>query len=79
MDDIEEESKKPDEIKPKTKDGKIINKLMTGEQQDSNQTEKVPDPFAAEQTLITDDDIAMAQAQRKGSYDDMDQEMGQPD
>ena len=36
MDDIEEESKKPDEIKPKTKDGKIINKLMTGEQQDSN-------------------------------------------
>ena len=29
--------------------------------------------------MITDDDIAMAQAQRKGSYDDMDQEMGQPD
>lgn len=60
MDDIEEETKKPEEIKPRTKDGKIINKLLTGENQDSNQIEKVPDPFAAEQTLITDDDIAMA-------------------
>jgi hypothetical protein len=60
MDGIED-SKEPEQIKPRTKDGKIINKLISGDQQDSNQTEQNPDPFAAEQTLITDDDIAMAQ------------------
>ena len=63
-----EENKK--ELKPVTKDGKIINKLGKGEEQDSNQMEQIPDPFAAEQTYITEDDIKLA---RKGSFDAADQ------
>ena len=51
MDD-EEYSKKIEETKkeqkPRTKDGKIINKLGNGEEQDSNQMEQIPNPFAAE-------------------------------
>jgi len=39
--------------------------------------EQDPDPFAAEQTYLTEADIKMAQ-QRKGSYDEMDQEMDAP-
>jgi hypothetical protein len=66
----QEEKKK--ESKPRTKDGKIINKLGNGEEQDSNQMEQIPDPFAAEQTYITENDIKLA---RKGSYDNLDQEM----
>ena len=61
-------------VKPRTAGGKIINTLEKDEQRDSNQTEQTPDPFAAEQTYITEDDIKQAQ-QRKGSYDEMDQNM----
>ena len=64
---------------PRTEGGKIINKLSKGEERDSAQTEQVPDPFAAEQTYITEDEIQLAQKQRKGSYDQMDQEMGGPE
>lgn len=63
---------KKTEIKPKTKDGKIINKLGNKEEQDSNQMEQIPNPFAAEQTYITEEDIKLA---RKGSFDAADQEM----
>jgi hypothetical protein len=35
MDGIED-SKEPEQSKPRTKDGKIINKLIGGDQQDSN-------------------------------------------
>lgn len=59
MDGIEE-FKKAEELKPKTKDGRIINKLNTGDVIDSNQMEQVPDPFAAEQTYLTEDDIKNA-------------------
>ena len=38
--------------------------------------EQTPDPFAAEQTYLTEDDIKEAQRNRKGSYDEMDQDMG---
>jgi hypothetical protein len=76
MDQDEEFSKKAAEskadLKPRTKDGKIINKLGNGEEQDSNQMEQIPNPFAAEQTYITEDDIKQA---RKGSYDNLDQDM----
>jgi hypothetical protein len=34
--------------------------------------EQIPDPFAAEQTYITENDIKNA---RKGSYDNLDQDM----
>lgn len=34
--------------------------------------EQIPDPFAAEQTYITENDIKLA---RKGSYDNLDQDM----
>lgn len=37
--------------------------------------EQEPDPFAAEQTYLTNDDIKGAQRQRKDSYDQMDQDM----
>jgi hypothetical protein len=37
--------------------------------------EQVPDPFAAEQTYLTENDIKESQAKRKDSYDDMDQDM----
>lgn len=60
------------ELKPRTTDGKIINKLGNGEVQDSNQMEQIPNPFAAEQTYITEADIKNA---RKGSYDNLDQDM----
>ena len=36
--------------------------------------EQTPDPFAAEQTYLTEADIKQAQ-ERKGSYDQMDQDM----
>lgn len=69
MDEDESFAKKIEEnkteVKPRTKDGKIINKLGNGEVQDSNQMEQIPDPFAAEQTYITEDDIKNA---RKGSF-----------
>lgn len=60
------------ELKPRTKEGKIINKLGNGEEQDSNVMEQIPNPFAAEQTYITEEDIKLA---RKGSFDAVDQEM----
>lgn len=73
MDEDEVISKKLEEnkmeLKPRTKDGKIINKLGKGEEQDSNQMEQIPDPFAAEQTYITEADIKNA---RKGSFEAVD-------
>jgi len=63
-------------IVPRTDGGKIINQLGRGEERDSNQNEKEPDPFTAEQTYISEDEIKQAQKNRKGSYDEMDQEMG---
>ena len=45
---------------PRSAGGKIINKLGKGEERDSNQTEQEPDPFAAEQTYLTEDDIKAA-------------------
>lgn len=36
--------------------------------------EQIPDPFAAEQAEITEEEIKAAQ-QRKGSYEEMDQQM----
>ena len=61
-------------VSVRTVGGKIINKLESGEKRDSNQLEQNPDPFAAEQTYLTEDDIKQAQG-RKGSYDEMDQQM----
>lgn len=37
--------------------------------------EETPAPFGAEQTYITENDIREAQNMRKGSYDEMDQDM----
>ena len=51
------EESKTVELKPRTSGGKIINRLEKGENKDSNQMEQVPDPFAAEQTYLTEDDI----------------------
>jgi hypothetical protein len=45
---------------PRTKDGKIINKLQDGESRDSEQAEQIPDPFGAEQTYLTEEDIKNA-------------------
>lgn len=42
---------------PRSKDGKVINKLEKNENRDSNQMEQDPDPFAAEQTYLTEEDI----------------------
>lgn len=41
-----EEAKKVD--LPRSEGGKVINKLVKGEERDSNQMEQEPDPFAAE-------------------------------
>ena len=62
----------------RTSGGKIINKLEKNDVRDSNETEMTPDPFAAEQTYLTEDDIKNAKSQRKGSYDEMDQDMNAP-
>lgn len=65
MEDDEEESKatasEASSSKPRTKGGKVINKLEKTEQRDSNQMEQIPDPFAAEQAVITEDEIKQAQ------------------
>lgn len=60
-----------------TTGGKIINKLMSGETRDDPVAEMVPAPFQAEQTYLTEQDIRDSRQppRRKGSYDDMDQEM----
>ena len=47
MDD-EEEKDATARAEPRTAGGKVVNRLIGGETQDSNQTEQVPDPFAAE-------------------------------
>lgn len=57
MDDEEEKDSAAGAEKPRTEGGKIVNRLVSGETRDSNQTELVPDPFAAEQTYLTEDDI----------------------
>lgn len=75
MDDEEEKDSAAKAEQARTNGGKVVNRLPSGETRDSNQTEQVPDPFAAEQTYLTEDDIKQAQ-QRKGSYDELDQEMG---
>jgi len=49
--------KKSLEPAAKTKGGKIINKLSAHEARDDPVTEMVPDPFGAEQTYLTEDDI----------------------
>lgn len=74
MDDEEGKDVSVD-LQPMSKNGKIINRLEKGEERDSNQMEQVPDAFAAEQTYLDEAGIAQAQ-QRKGSYDELDQEMG---
>jgi len=73
MEDEEPKTSRTEE-KPRTQGGKIINRLDKGEERDSNVVEQIPDPFAAEQTYLTEADISQAQ-QRKGSYDEMDQDM----
>jgi len=35
---------------------------MAGEERDSAQMEQIPDPFGAEQTYLTEDDIKHAQS-----------------
>ena len=55
----------------KSKGGKIINSLMSGEERDSTIMVQEPDPFGAEQTYITEKELNEA-PQRKGSYDNMD-------
>lgn len=75
MDDEEEKESAARDEKARTDGGKVVNRLKTGEAADSNQMEQVADPFAAEQTYLTEDDIKQAK-QRKGSYDELDQEMG---
>lgn len=79
MDDMEPVEK----VVPRSKGGKIINKLQGSDVRDSNQMEQIPDPFGAEQTYISEDEInqALAKSKRKGSmeYEDLDQEMtGEP-
>lgn len=67
----------PQKQKPVTQGGKIINKLMSGENRDDPVMELEPAPFQAEQTYLTEQDIrdSRQQPKRKGSYDEMDQEM----
>lgn len=47
MDDEEAKEASVD-LLPRSKNGKIINRLEKGEERDSNRMEQVPDPFAAE-------------------------------
>jgi hypothetical protein len=59
--EVEEQSEKivaESQEAVRTPGGKIINRLEKNEQRDDNVMEQVPDPFAAEQTHITEDDIA---------------------
>lgn len=64
------------EPEPVSKGGKIINKLLSGEARDDAVMELVPAPFQSEQTYLTEQDIRESQQpRRKGSYDEMDQEM----
>lgn len=42
---------------PRSINGKVINKLEKNEKRDSNQMEQDPDPFGAEQTYLTEEDI----------------------
>ena len=49
--------KKSSEPTLKTKGGKIINKLQSNEVRDDPVMEMVPDPFGAEQTYLTEEDI----------------------
>jgi hypothetical protein len=75
--DGDEESKTTStktEMTARSAGGKIINRLEKNEERDNNQMELTPDAFAAEQTLITEDEIKLAQ-ERKGSYDQIDQDM----
>mmetsp|Transcript_35871 Transcript_35871/g.55050 ORF Transcript_35871/g.55050 Transcript_35871/m.55050 type:complete len:161 (-) Transcript_35871:1270-1752(-) len=44
----------------RTKGGKIINQLEEGEKVDDNQIEQVPDPFGAEQTYISEEELMNA-------------------
>ena len=44
----DEEQKEVSAESVRTAGGKIINRLESGEQRDSNQVEQTPDPFAAE-------------------------------
>ena len=50
---------------------------MSGENRDDTINELVPAPFQAEQTYLTEQDIQDSRQppRRKGSYDDMDQDM----
>ena len=74
MQDIFKKNKS--EPEPVTKGGKIINKLQSCETRDDSVMEMVPAPFQSEQTYLTEQDIRESQQpRRKGSYDDMDQEM----
>ena len=65
--------------KPVTTGGKIINKLISGETRDDPVVEMIPAPFQSEQTYLTEQDIKDSRQppRRKGSYDEMDQDMGQ--
>ena len=56
MDDEEVKTSKSEQT-PRTSGGKNINKLDKNDEQDDNIIEKIPDPFAAEQTEINEDDI----------------------
>jgi hypothetical protein len=47
MDEEEKDSASREE-QARTNGGKVVNRLTSGETRDSNQTEQVPDPFAAE-------------------------------
>ena len=73
--DVDDESGVAGLRKPKsrTAGGKVLNPLQSGEERDSNVMEMTPDPFGAEQTYLTEEDIEQAR-QRKGSYDEMEQE-----
>lgn len=60
--------------KARTAGGKVLNPLQVGEERDSGVMEMAPDPFGAEQTYLTEEDIALAR-ERKGSYDEMEQDL----
>lgn len=60
MEDEEASQKAMSEQTIRTKGGKIINRLETNEQRDNNQMELIPDPFAAEQTYLSEEDIKAA-------------------
>lgn len=43
--------------KARTPGGKVLNPLQKGEERDSSVMEMAPDPFGAEQTYLTEEDI----------------------